>query len=174
MNCPKCKGESLTKKNFQEPYTCKKCGGMWIRTDEINKLNDCCQTFESSDIINSEQNDKQAGLCPSGHGIMLRARIDLAESFYLERCTSCGGIWFDKGEWQLISEHELHNNIEEFWSQSWQKKHRIEKSREDYINLNRKFLGDNLLESILKFSEELRGHPEKNRALALLTQEVIK
>ncbi len=51
--------------------------------------------------------DDKTGLCPEGHGIMVRAKIDVEDPFYLEKCTHCGGIWFDSGEWQQIAQHQL-------------------------------------------------------------------
>jgi len=54
-----------------------------------------------------DDTDNRTGPCPSGHGIMIRAKVDIDEPFYLEKCTTCGGIWFDHGEWLRIVENNF-------------------------------------------------------------------
>lgn len=174
MLCPKCKDVSLHKNNHEEPYSCIQCKGVWIQSEEIKKLTEYYQDGEGENSLAPKDHDGKTGVCPAGHGIMLRAGIDVDQPFYLERCTICGGIWFDKGELQQVLENRLVDNLEDFWSQSWQRKFRKEKSREEYIKLNREVLGEDLLELVLTLSAELKNHPERNRALALLKQEVLE
>jgi len=172
MKCPKCKTTELKKRTINSPYFCNSCGGMW-------HLNDSKSDLPENTIVNITENqvqnehDCKTGMCPSGHGIMIRARVDIDEPFYIERCTACGGIWFDKGEWQRIAEHNLADNLSIIWSKSWQRKQSREKNRESFLNTNRKLLGDNIFNSIVDLAEKLKEHPEKDRAIALLRQETM-
>ena len=101
MNCPKCKTTELHKHGFDSPFYCKQCGGMWLESEKLREFMETSSEFHNEESGNSEH-DERTGLCPSGHGIMIRARIDADEPFYLEKCSQCGGIWFDRGEWQKI------------------------------------------------------------------------
>ncbi len=175
MNCPKCKDIALSKKgDFNSPFSCKKCGGMWL---EYEKLPDFMDNLKSSTSKLDEGlnlNDDKTGLCPSGHGIMLRAKINVENPFFLEKCGTCGGVWFDNGEWQRIIDNELTDMMNEFWCKSWQSLQRKEQNRQNYLDSNRKLLGNELFDNLMKLSEILKKHPEKGRAIALLQQEILK
>jgi Zn-finger nucleic acid-binding protein len=144
---------------------------MWL---ENKKVPDFMETVSASESERAGKNlnDAETGICPLGHGIMIRAKVDIDEPFYLEKCSSCGGIWFDNGEWEKIIHSNFPKNLNELWCKSWQVKQRKEKSRKSYLDINRKLLGDNLFEELMKLSEILKDHPEKGRAIALLQQEV--
>ena len=173
MNCPKCKDQVLGKRGYDSQANCPKCGGMWL---EFDNLPGFIETLKSSPETENtaNPNDERTGLCPSGHGIMLRAKIDVEEPFYLEKCGTCGGIWFDNGEWQRIVNSNLTDNLNEFWCKSWQSKQRKEKNRQNYLDSNRALLGQEVFDDLMKLAETLKNHPEKGRAIALLQQEILK
>lgn len=170
MKCPKCKTAELKISGYNTPYFCHECEGMWL----VN-TNDLCLpevTIESIDSDSVSDNDSKTGLCPSGHGVMIRAKVDIDEPFYLEKCTACGGIWFDKGEWQRIAENNLSDNLSIIWSKSWQRNQSKTKNRKSYLETNQKLLGEQTFKEIMDLSEKLKTHPERDRAIALLQQEV--
>lgn len=172
MKCPKCKTVGLKKLSYNSPYLCSECGGMWHESSENSTFPDI--TIEHDDAnSNANVHDKKTGVCPSGHGVMIRAKVDIDEPFYLEKCTACGGIWFDKGEWLRIAENNLAGNLSNIWSKSWQRKQSKEKNRENFLTMNQKLFGDKIFNSIMELSKELKDHPEKDRAIALLQQEVL-
>lgn len=172
MKCPKCKHRDLRKRSFPEPYDCPECGGIWVRKEDLSRVDDIL--FEAADdtISENKAHDLKTGTCPEGHGIMIRAKVEDESFFYLERCSTCGGIWFDKGEWQRVAGSHFLNNLADFWLLSWQRKQRQEKNRRQYLQQNEKLLGTELFNSILALSENLKQHPKKNRALAFLQQEI--
>lgn len=170
MDCPKCKGVKLEKNDSSKPHWCPVCGGVWV------SMSDFSQSFEEDINVSKfdpASYDGKTGLCPSGHGIMIRAKIDGDYDFYLERCSHCGGVWFDHGEWQQIAKHHLVENLSNFWSSGWQRKKQQEKERESFIDLNKKLMGDEIVHMILKLGDLLKDHPEKTRAMALLKQEIL-
>jgi Zn-finger nucleic acid-binding protein len=172
MKCPKCLSSDLRKKSFSEPYFCPECGGIWVRKEDLSRMN--YNFFEASedDFPDHNVRDSKTGICPVGHGIMIRAKIEGESPFYLERCSACGGIWFDRGEWQRIAGNHFLKNLPDFWSLSWQRKQKQEKNRRQYLQQNEELLGLELFNSILALSENLKLHPEKSRALAFLQQEI--
>ena len=171
MKCPKCSNEALKTHKHTKTYLCRACGGMWLL--DIQNPSLPIEPIEQADSAPEPADpDKKTGLCPSGHGIMLRAKVDIDEPFYLEKCTACGGIWFDKGEWVRIAENNLVQHLGDVWSKSWQRRQRQAKNRESFLEMNQKLLGGAIFEAIMKLSGELKDHPEKDRAIALLQQEI--
>lgn len=173
MNCPKCNSIDLRKRSFDSPFKCQKCGGMWLESEKIPKFIESSGE-ETNKNTGDGLHDDKTGLCPEGHGIMIRARIDVEEPFYLEKCSTCCGIWFDNGEWQKVINNNLAANLNELWCKSWQNQQRKVKSRVSYLESNRRLLGENVFDEVMKLSEILKNHPEKGRAIALLQQEIIK
>ena len=172
MKCPKCKTTELNKQGFDSPLYCKQCGGMWLESEKLPEFMEASSELHNEESGNSEQ-DERTGLCPSGHGIMIRARIDAAEPFYLEKCARCGGIWFDRGEWQKIVSGNFARNLNELWCRSWQARQRRESGRQNFLESNKKLLGKGVYDEIMHLAQNLKDHPEKGRALALLQQEVF-
>ncbi len=173
MNCPKCKDKGLRKEDYDSPNYCKQCGGMWLEFEKIpgffEKLGE-----EASGEIAKNSNDEKAGFCPNGHGLMTRAKVENIENpFYLEKCSSCGGVWFDNEEWRRIAENNLANNINDFWCTSWQAQQRKMKTRASYLETNKRLLGNDIFEKIIDLSKLLKDHPDKGRAVALLQQEIL-
>ena len=171
MNCPKCTTTELKQTGYNSPYFCKACGGMWLLPGSRAEVADMTVT-EADGESAPEGQDSKTGLCPSGHGIMIRAKIELDEPFFLEKCTACGGIWFDKGEWQRIAETNLADNLSVLWSSSWQRKQSREKNRESFLAMNQNLLGESVFDAIMELAERLKDHPDQDRALALLRQEL--
>lgn len=173
MDCPKCKNVKLEKNDPSKPYWCPVCGGMWISIHEIEELSEPFVEDLKISLEDSAQYDQKTGLCPNGHGIMIRANVEGDRSFYIEKCSHCGGMWFDHGEWQQIAKHHLLGNLADFWTTAWQRQHQQEKNRESFIELNKKILGEDIVQLIIHLGEKLKDHPEKTRAFALLKQEIL-
>lgn len=172
MNCPKCKDYALGKKGYDSPYNCKFCGGMWLEFEKIPDFFESIRLEESKEITEN-LNDDKAGFCPSGHGLLTRAKIEDTENpFYLEKCSTCGGIWFDNDEWQRIINNNLVDNLNDIWCSSWQTQQRKKKSRDTYLEANKKVFGEGVFNKIIELSILLKEHPDKGRAIALLQQEM--
>lgn len=106
--------------------------------------------------------------CPKCRDVDLRKK----EYDFPYSCEKYGGIWFDNDEWQRIIKKNLTENLNGIWCKSWQTQQRKNKNRNSYLETNRKRLGDNAFDEIMKLSELLKDHPEKGRAIALLQQEI--
>lgn len=170
MKCPKCKKITLKKKNHNSPYFCENCQGMWVV--DYGSISSLDLDEEDNAVCSEQNNDHKTGLCPAGHGIMSRAKIDIDKPFYLEKCTACGGVWFDKGEWEQIVDNQLNDNLDLVWSNTWQKAQRQAKNHQSFLDMNRDILGDELFSKIVDLSTQLKSHPERSRAVAFLQQEL--
>lgn len=172
MECPKCKGVRLEKTDPSKPLWCPECGGVWVPMQDMDNVSQSFSEDLNTSMFDASAYDQKTGLCPQGHGIMLRAKVEGDKPFYLERCPHCGGIWFDHGEWQQVVKYHLTDHLADFWTTAWQRQLQSRKDRESFIELNKSLLGEDIVGDIFKLAEKLKSHPEKSRALALLRQEL--
>lgn len=180
MNCPKCQHARLrsSSSDGQPPaMSCPKCGGFWLHPE---KLPGSIIEQAPSDQALSEQPpsepselDLKGGLCPEGHGILIRAHLDVDPPFYLERCSRCLGVWFDAGEWQRLASLHLLQALPELWTDQWQSRQHDEKRRATYQEWIRSTLGPDLVDRLAKLATDLRGHEHRLEALAFLRNESV-
>jgi Zn-finger nucleic acid-binding protein len=140
-----------------------------------SKLHELLESGEPDlDRGTSSAHDDQGGQCPSDKSIMSRAAIHVAgepAQVHLERCGSCHGIWFDGGEWSLLSGKHLLEHIDEFWSAEWRAAQRRTLEHEQYQRRLEETFGADLLAQIRSLGGALRNHPRRSQALALLREE---
>lgn len=104
--------------------------------------------------------DGQAGLCPECGTYLSRTKVSIKTPFYIERCTSCGGIWLDSSEeWKILESLGLHTKIHEMFSSRWQAKMRQHQqemvSRQNVIDK----LGEEIANYVFELTEILENHP---------------
>jgi Zn-finger nucleic acid-binding protein len=117
--------------------------------------------------------DDVGGQCPQDRTIMSRTNIELSrtQSIHLERCSSCRGVWFDAGEWQLLAGNHLLEHLDEFWTAEWRNKQRVLLDRAEYEERVREIFGPDLYQQLLAVAAALRGHPRRSQALAIIREE---
>ncbi|MDH3716182.1 MAG: zf-TFIIB domain-containing protein [Gammaproteobacteria bacterium] len=111
MICPKCKStmELLTYEGV-EVDRCIGCKGLWIDGGEmealrIRKAATHIDIGEPSSATEVRERDKFA--CPRCSGGMVRM-VDLNQShIWYEKCSSCGGLFYDAGEFRDLSENTI-------------------------------------------------------------------
>ena len=103
INCPKCSSEALveTPALGNIPLdVCPGCSGIWFDKDELEALLKQSQGWDSADfdLINA----KAEGLaCPRCKNKMSRGGL-VNPLLLVDRCQSCGGIWLDSHELDLV------------------------------------------------------------------------
>ena len=100
FNCPKCKKPTLSNFNTSEGVVvdfCGQCFGIWFDKDELANYIEL-----SKDIPEIKEMKKQArktGLaCPKCKGTLEELPFSSQTDILVDRCESCGGIFFDAGE----------------------------------------------------------------------------
>lgn len=184
FQCPKERGIILQAGEIASglsAYCCPKCGGAWIPPK--NYSNWRCQQGDAngplSPILPSNIElekdfqpsplDAQAALCPDCKHYMVRGRVNLkSDSFFVERCPNCKGLWCDVGEWPVLEALGLNIQIEQIFSGEWQTKVRelelLERERLATIEK----LGPAIADRLFELTELLEAHPNGDYGVAYL------
>src|SRR5437868_5547759 len=123
--CPKCRkpsliilpGQKYSDTDEKAPLSCTECHGVWIPPAAADQLrhNDAPLPHGPHDDEQHDSADKRGGLCPRGHGMLTRAKVELTPVFYLDRCNACRGVWFDAGEWERTAALPMFTELDRLW-----------------------------------------------------------
>jgi len=175
MKCPVCRTHILGQITLVENLPanqCPNCEGIWIDSNAYlawwkGKGADLPQTQAEAKIeLASDVNELK--LCPNSGHIMRRYKIFPDTEFYLDRCGHCNGIWFDKNEWDVLVERNLHDNVNEFFTRPWQDEIHTAEVHNHMDTLYLEKFGPDDYEYIKQVREWLKDHPKKNMLLAFL------
>lgn len=118
--------------------------------------------------------DGKAALCPESGRILIRARVDAPQPFYVERSPESGGIWLDRGEWEVLKQVGLHRQIDRLFSADWQVQLREHSQAERQRTATIDKLGAPLAHKVFELAEELQRHPNGDFGVAYLMQQFDK
>jgi Zn-finger nucleic acid-binding protein len=176
MICPVCK-HSLSQHSLLESnlpaYQCENCGGIWISAQEymrwLKQQKTVLPERPTEDVVNIPTWDTpQLKICPTCKHFLIRYRVLPNVQFYLDRCGNCNGVWLDKNEWEVLVEHNLHDKVNQFFTQPWQTKVREE---ETHAMLDKMYQEKFKPEDYAKLKEVrvwLKDHPQRSMLLAYL------
>jgi Zn-finger nucleic acid-binding protein len=129
MKCPACHNISLVFKELDEGlpvHGCARCEGVWIKDSHYWKwLKDQGATL--SEKPNSEtlqlpvKETKEIKVCPGCGHFLTKRDVGHGVEFHVDRCLTCGGIWLDKNEWEVLKSRNLHDEIHQIFSAAWQR-----------------------------------------------------
>lgn len=117
--------------------------------------------------------DAKGGGCPVDGTILIRTEINLAPphgSVHLERCSSCRGVWFDRGEWSILADQYLLEDIEKFWTAEWRARQGRQRSAVDYEERIREEFGAELFGQLEAIARTLKGHERRSQALTFINE----
>jgi Zn-finger nucleic acid-binding protein len=101
-----------TKVNEVALDLCSSCGGMWLDRDELRRLSAHPEELEALrkhfGADESEADPEASGDCPACDRRLSVASIG---SFRVEYCTTCGGVFLDRGELDKVLEQTKAKNI---------------------------------------------------------------
>lgn len=93
-NCPVCKRTQLSKVLLESnlpAFACPQCQGEWISAEDYWAWLEHQEKFPPYEL-----------------------------SFYLDQCSRCQSLWFDKNEWVSLKQRGLHGEVHKVFSASWQ------------------------------------------------------
>jgi Zn-finger nucleic acid-binding protein len=181
--CPKCREPTLVAlsatraspfdadNHHSPPSRCKHCHGVWLPPEALHESVVPPAVAAEVPVETSSDTDGRAGFCPNGHGFLIRARVEQAHPFYLDRCGMCAGIWFDAGEWATIASSQWLQHLDDLWDPVYRRKMREERAHEHHLETLHHALGDEAYEKVLAAAAVLRHHPMKSLALAYILDE---
>lgn len=179
MQCPKCRANLVNGILSDMLLTkhCQECEGDWVSADKYRRWqaeHSSLPTNPASLVKNYDFPhtpspwDEKTATCPECSRIMSRGKVSLKQPFYIEHCMTCGGTWFDRGEWEILETIGLHTNIEQFFSATWQAQVRasqtIERERQALIDK----VGTDLAQKIFDLADVLEKHPNGDFGAAYL------
>lgn len=184
MNCPKCKHSPLLDSTLSGNLavnSCHSCQGSWIRANDYETWHqenasqepELFSQIHQVDYVASPY-DNKAALCPDCQRILSRAKVSLKTSFYIERCSSCNGIWCDGGEWDVLEKLGWHTHIEQLFTTSWQVRMReyqhAEQERQAIVDK----VGSEIAHQVFELAAILEQHPNGDFAAAYLMRRCEK
>jgi len=176
--CPKDKQVSLVETVLNHGLSvlrCPNCEGHWLpgeayqtwQQQQPEAIQNAAPTLMNVPFEPSPT-DTQAALCPECNHYLSRAKVGQRYSFYVERCSNCGGIWCDRGEWEVLKKMGLHGSIQQVFSADW--KNRIKQL--EYSNRERQAtiekLGEDIAARVFELAELLEKHPNGDFGVAYL------
>jgi len=156
-------------------HTCSDCGGDWILIEDYAAWRERHPDYEFAKDIQFEEvqalEKKQAILCPVTHTIMRKFKISANNSHRLDYSTAIGGLWLDKGEWELLICEGLAGSLNALVTDAWQRKIRQDSAKEHLRDIYRDRFGDEAYNKVKEVREWLHGHPHKADLRAYLMAE---
>ena len=167
MKCPSCKTGTLKQAYLEELLPCNicdNCDGHWIQLEdyfrwkELKTANKNDATEINVDIV-ALSDTKKALVCPVTGKLMLKYRISKESDHRLDLSPYANAVWLDKGEWLLLKQQGLANQINRIFTDPWQKKIREAVSKETLEQLYREKLGEQDYEKVKEINSWLSDHP---------------
>ncbi len=177
MNCPICQKKTIQKEIAPklETSVCEEHGmwipalnyWRWIAMQNISyppSIKD--GTFEAGEL-----DSKGGKFCTDCSQVLQSYAVGHGVKFHVDQCSKCMSIWLDSGEWEALTEKNLHSAIHFMFSESWQYKAQKEQAQTHYDSLLRTKLGDELFEKISQFKKSISSHDEYHLILTYLSNE---
>ncbi len=178
MLCPVCKTRKCNAVRLDEnleALRCASCGGHWISRPHYSAWlkghGDPLPEKPLSAVQLDVQDIVAAKLCPGCRKILLKFRVGHGLDFSLDRCPGCGGVWFDRNEWEALRQKNLHDEIHRIFCTDWQRQVRREEMAAQLDRLYGNRLGMECYERAKEIREWLRGQPQRQAILAFLADD---
>lgn len=174
--CPGCKEEGLSQHELEQDLhssRCGKCNGVWVSSSQYQQwLKHHGENLpeKAPDAgVNLETNEAHgAKFCPECKYILLKYKVGHNVGFSLNRCGHCGGVWFDKNEWEIMKSRNLNDDVHLVFSEAWQSAVRAEEHNNAVDEILRKQIGDTDLKEIQRIKTWLQSHPKSAELYAYL------
>ena len=175
MQCPLCKDSTLqhTTLDIGVPaFKCSKCAGIWISSNEYLRWDQAhgpdLPEKLSGDATVPTWDTQELKLCPECRHILTRYRVLPNVKFFIDHCGSCNGVWLDKNEWDVLVAHNLHDKINDLFTQPWQTRVRQEEAHAMLDKLYLDKFGAQDYARIKEIWNWLKPHPHRAMLVAFL------
>ncbi len=176
MKCPACKHPSMTNEEIDlglKIQKCPQCEGIWIKSDSyLHWLTLHGETLPELPKNMSKhlpvEEKKDIKICPDCGHFLTKRKVGHGIDFHVDRCATCGGIWLDKNEWDILESRNLHDEIHYMFSREWQEGIVKTEQQEFYDGKIEELLGTEDYRKLLEFSAWIKSHPKSSYILAYI------
>lgn len=165
MKCTSCKQGELIPSFIDgqfRAHTCSNCNGNWILIEDYVAWKERNPNYSFDESVHCEVDEtKQALLCPVTGTIMLKFCISTTTKHRIDYSTSVGGVWLDKGEWELLKEEGLAGSLNAVLTAHWQRKIRINSTKENFSEIYKDKFGNESYGKVKELREWLYQQPNK-------------
>lgn len=168
MKCPRCE-KRLQASTPLRAHSCRQCGGRWLASKSAHEWKELRESVAPSSP--SPSHDKQAAMCPEGHGFLRRVRMEEL-GFALDRCSHCRGVWFDHGEWDRLAEANVVDKLSQLWDPDFRAAKRQADEQKRIDDALREAIGEESFARLTTFSEWLANDSNRSRVLAWLEHKI--
>ncbi len=175
MKCPVCKTQTLDAISLVEnlpAQQCPNCKGIFIPSNAYlfwkRTQSEDLPKKEAASQIDPKWDADILKLCPNCGHIMKRYKVIPDTNLFLDRCGYCNGVWFDKHEWDVLVERNLHDNLNEFFTRPWQDRLHAEETKGHMERIYSEKFGEEDYQRIKEIREWLWKHPHSGMLLAYL------
>lgn len=176
MKCPVCKTKSLVNNELEkglQTLKCEDCGGQWIKSFQywkwFEKHGDILPEKPESEAAELPvEESKEIKICPECGHFLTRRKVGHGISFRIDRCATCGGIWLDKNEWEILKSRNLHDEIHLVFGAAWQDgivKEDIQKGIEEKF---KEIFGEGDYAKLKEIKSWIDSHPKRNSIIGFL------
>jgi Zn-finger nucleic acid-binding protein len=99
---------------------------------------------------------------------MTKYRLSGTVANRLDVCSLCDEAWLDGGEWQLLEQLQLSDKLPAVFSDTWQRKIRVESSERLRQDILRRDLGADDAAKVETIRAWVKDHPAKSTILTYL------
>ncbi|WP_432464197.1 MULTISPECIES: zf-TFIIB domain-containing protein [unclassified Agarivorans] len=178
MNCTSCKNGALFPSFIDgqfRAHTCSNCGGNWILIEDYVSWKERNQDYKFSEDISIEESEvmdnKKAMLCPSSGTIMRKFRISSQNEHKVDYSSVVGGLWLDKGEWELLKSEGLAGCLNSVVTQSWQRNIRQDSAKQNLADIYESKFGVETYSKLKEMRAWLMSQEHKSDLRAYLLAE---
>jgi len=165
MKCTSCKNGELTPSFIDgqfRAHTCSNCGGNWILIEDYVTWKERNPQFSFDESVLCEIEDsKTALLCPATGTIMRKLCMSTSTSHRIDYSASVGGVWLDKGEWELLKKEGLAGSLNAVLTVHWQRNIRIDSTKDNFAEIYKDKFGQESYGKVKEFREWLFKQPNK-------------
>ena len=176
--CPMCKQAQLKLSHHEDqpPVSeCHACGGAWLRANEYARWLQTqtpgkyrLERAEDAVQRNPVMESNKAAVCPDCGHFLRKYRVASNIHFHLDRCGNCNGVWLDRNEWQVLKSVDLQDEINQVFTQPWQKQIEDEISAQKFEKIYQERFGSEDYQKVREIRNWLEEHPNRNALIAYL------
>lgn len=179
MKCTSCANGVLKPTFIDElfrAHTCSACEGNWILIQDYVAWKERNPGHRFADNLEVDQEkgvaeSNQALLCPVSGQIMQKYRLSAATEHRLDYSSAVGGLWLDRGEWELLKTEGLAGSLNAVVTSQWQLRIREESAVETFSGLYQAKFGEAVYDKVRELREWLNAQEHKADLRAYLLAE---